>query len=245
MITIVPAIDIMEGNLVRLYKGRFENRKAYETSPVEFAREVDGQGIEVLHLVDLDGARSGKVVNWDVIRGIVENTKLKVDFGGGIQSTEDVNKLFQIGVNQINTGSIAAKQPELYQSWIREFGPDRIILSADTRNKTIYVDGWQKDTGLGISDFIRQSVELGIRHISVTSIEKDGMMTGPDNKLYRDLCDEFPEISFTASGGVSAVEDIIALESTGVSNVIVGKAILDGRISLEKVKEINSKEDVD
>lgn len=232
---IIPAIDIIDGKCVRLTQGDYTKKKVYNENPLEVARDFEHAGLAYLHLVDLDGARAGKVINWKVIESITQNTKLSVDFGGGIKTEEEVIRLFESGVSQVNLGSIAVKDPSLVEGWIRKFGAGKIILSADVRNEKIAVSGWSKDSAIEIADFIQDYIRMGITYVTCTDISTDGMLQGPNIGLYSKLLDKFPSIKLVASGGVSNMEDIQQLKRIRIDGVIVGKAIYEGKVKLKEL----------
>ena len=232
---IIPAIDIIDGKCVRLTQGDYTKKKVYNENPLEVARGFEHAGLAYLHLVDLDGARAGKVINWKVIESITQNTKLSVDFGGGIKTEEEVIRLFESGVSQVNLGSIAVKDPSLVEGWIRKFGAGKIILSADVRNEKIAVSGWSKDSAIDIADFIQDYIRMGITYVTCTDISTDGMLQGPNIGLYSKLLDKFPSIKLVASGGVSNMEDIQQLKRIRIDGVIVGKAIYEGKVKLKEL----------
>lgn len=233
---IIPAIDIIDGKCVRLTQGDYAQKKIYNENPLEMARTFEEAGFKYLHLVDLDGAKAGKVVNWEVIDSITKNTKLNVDFGGGIKTDDEITKLFQAGVRQVNLGSIAVKDAARVQGWIRTHGAEKIILSADVKKEKIAIGGWLEDSSISVFDFIRDYLEKGIRYVTCTDISTDGMLQGPNAGLYKKLLETFPQVKLIASGGVSGVKDLEELEKINIDGVIVGKAIYEGRISLEVLK---------
>ena len=235
---IIPAIDIIDGKCVRLTQGDYTQKKVYNENPLEIAQSFEDAGLKYLHLVDLDGARTGKVTNWRVIDTITSNTKLEVDFGGGIKTSEEVAKLFDSGVRQVNLGSIAVKNPKLVGEWIDSHGADKIILSADVKNEMIAIGGWMENSTIPIIDFIRDYLKKGIRYITCTDIGTDGMLKGPNVDLYKKLLESFPDIKLIASGGVSSIEDLDALRKLNVDGVIVGKAIYEGRIELKALSKL-------
>jgi phosphoribosylformimino-5-aminoimidazole carboxamide ribotide isomerase len=202
------------------------------------ARSFEDAGLTHLHLVDLDGAKAGKVVSWQVIEKVTRGTSLKVDFGGGIKTTDEVNSLLEIGVKQVNLGSIAVKQPEKITEWISQFGADKIILSADVKNEMISLDGWQQNSTINIVTFLRDYIHRGITHVTCTDIGTDGMLTGPNIELYKKILLSFPQLNLIASGGVSSLEDLQELRLIGADGVIVGKAIYEGRIALQDLNNI-------
>lgn len=231
MIELIPAIDIIGGECVRLSQGSFDRKKVYAGKPEDVALRFEQLGIRRLHLVDLDGARAGHVVNLDVLETIAERTSLVVDFGGGLKSDDDVRRVFNAGAAMITAGSVAVKDPELVKDWLEVYGPSKIILGADARNGLISVSGWQERTSLELPDFIRSWTEAGIQKIICTDIGADGMLEGPNVGLYRELTGAFPQCELIASGGVSDMNDIRTLEEAGVSGVIFGKAYYEGKIT--------------
>ncbi|MFZ6010912.1 MAG: 1-(5-phosphoribosyl)-5-[(5-phosphoribosylamino)methylideneamino]imidazole-4-carboxamide isomerase [Bacteroidota bacterium] len=235
---IIPAVDIIKGQCVRLTQGDYDTKKVYYEDPLEVAKMFEDAGIQYLHLVDLDGAKAGQVTNWDVVKSIAGNTRLHVDFGGGIKTEKEISKLFDLGVRQVNLGSIAVKSPEVVYGWIEKFGPDKIILSADVKNNKVAISGWLEDSAILITDFIERYLQHGIRHITCTDISQDGMLSGPNIELYKNLSKLYPTIKFIASGGVSSLDDLKALKKVAVDGVIVGKAIYEGRIPLHELTTI-------
>ena len=235
---IIPAIDIIDGKCVRLTQGDYALKKVYNEHPLEVAKRFEDAGLQHLHLVDLDGAKAGKVINWNVIDSITTRTSLNVDFGGGIKTDEEISKLFKAGVKQVNLGSIAVKNKLLVQRWIETYGSDKIILSADVKNEKIAISGWMEDSSISIYDFIRDYLEKGIRYITCTDISTDGMLQGPNVALYRKLLEAFPEIKLIASGGVSSLNDLRDLQKINIDGVIIGKALYEGRISLSDLSTL-------
>ncbi|MGC3945393.1 MAG: 1-(5-phosphoribosyl)-5-[(5-phosphoribosylamino)methylideneamino]imidazole-4-carboxamide isomerase [Chryseolinea sp.] len=235
---IIPAIDIIDGKCVRLTQGDYAQKKIYNENPVEVAKSFEAAGLTHLHLVDLDGAKRGQVVNWHVVESITSQTALQVDFGGGIKTTEEIERLIKLGVKQVNLGSIAVKQPEKITEWLKQFGRDRIILSADVKNEMISINGWQHDSSINIITFLRDYIQRGIAHVTCTDISTDGMLSGPNVDLYKVLLLSFPQLHVIASGGVSSIDDLRELQTIGVDGVIVGKAIYEGKISLEQLATI-------
>ena len=232
---IIPAIDLIDGKCVRLTQGDYAQKKVYNENPLDVAKWFEDQGLQYLHLVDLDGAKAGKVTNWKVVESITTHTKLVVDFGGGIKTDDEIRKLFERGVQQVNLGSIAVKEPQKVIQWIDEFGSDKIILSADVKNNTIAISGWQENSSINIRNFLRDYIENGIEYVTCTDISTDGMLTGPNIELYKTLILSFPQLHLVASGGVSNMEDLHELKRIGVDGVIVGKAIYEGRVKLEEL----------
>lgn len=236
---IIPAIDIIDGQCVRLSQGDYAQKKVYETDPVAVARSFEEAGLEYLHLVDLDGAKQGKVTNWKVVEAICKNTSLKVDFGGGIKTKSEIRQLLELGVKQVNLGSVAVKEPEKVSIWIDEFGADKIILSADVREERIAISGWTETSSLSIQDFIANYQTIGITYVTCTDISKDGMLAGPNVDLYTKLLKQFPSLNLIASGGVSSLDNLTQLKAAGLYGAIVGKAIYEGRIGLTELQTLN------
>lgn len=234
---IIPAIDIIDGKCVRLSKGDFKRKTVYRASPMEMARELQDAGIKRLHLVDLDGAKAKKVINLKVLRDISRKTNLEVDFGGGVQSREDLLKVFEAGAKQVTGGSIAVNNPDLFEGWLNEFGSEKIILGADVANGKIAISGWQEQSNWTIEDFLDYYLRKGVRQVICTDVSKDGLLQGPAVGLYRKLAKAYPELSIIASGGVGVLQDLKDLKSTGVAGAIVGKAIYEGKITLKELSE--------
>lgn len=232
---IIPAIDIIDGKCVRLTQGDYAQKKIYNEDPLAVAESFEDAGIKYLHLVDLDGAKAGAVKNWAVVKAITSATKLQVDFGGGIKKEDDITRLLDHGVKQVNLGSIAVKDPKLVFQWISKFGADRIILSADVKNELVQISGWMENASITIEDFVQDFEQHGIRYITCTDISTDGMLSGPNEALYQKLVKRFPGIQWIASGGVSAVSDLEKLKTLGMDGVIIGKAIYEGKVKLEEL----------
>lgn len=235
MIEIIPAIDIIDGKCVRLVQGDFRQQKNYSDHPLEVAKLFEGAGIKKLHLVDLDGARQKKIVNHKVLEQITSNTSLQVDFGGGLQSDSDLELAFSCGARQITGGSVAVKNPSLFESWIHKFGEEKIILGADAKHEMIAVSGWQEITALPVLDFIGDYLAKGIKYVFCTDVSKDGLLQGPSFDLYEKIIREFPGIKLIASGGVTTMEDIVRLNEMGAYGAIIGKAYYEGNIKLEEL----------
>jgi phosphoribosylformimino-5-aminoimidazole carboxamide ribotide isomerase len=235
---IIPAIDIIDGKCVRLTQGDYAQKKVYNENPLEVAKEFEDAGLKHLHLVDLDGAKAGKVKNWKVVESITNQTKLKVDFGGGIKTKEEIKQSFDAGVVQVNLGSIAVKNPPLVEGWIKEYGQDKIILSADVKDEMIAIAGWMENSTIPLAEFIKGWIDKGIRYITCTDIRTDGMLQGPNVELYRKLLKTFLSAKLIASGGVSSIGDVQNLKKINVDGVIVGKAIYEGRIALADLRGI-------
>lgn len=232
---IIPAIDLIGGKCVRLSQGDYSSKKEYHDDPLEMAKRFEGVGIRRLHLVDLDGAKAKKIVNADVLQRICAGTSLQVDFGGGIQSDEEIEKAFQLGAKQVTGGSIAVKNPVLFEAWIAKYGSEKIILGADAKNKKIAVGGWEETTSVDLIPFIKDYVTKGISYVICTDVAKDGLLQGPSVDLYKEILQEIPDLKLIASGGVSSVKDLEELEKIGVYGTIVGKAYYEGRVTLEEL----------
>lgn len=237
MIEIIPAIDIIDGKLVRLTKGDYDSKKEYSQDPLEVAKRFESIGIRRLHVVDLDGAKGGHIVNYKVLEQIAGGTNLSVDFGGGIKSDEDVRIAFESGAQMITGGSIAVKQPQLFLSWLEKYGSDRIILGADIKDGCIAVQGWLESSDARWQTFLQSYVHRGVKKVISTDISRDGMLSGPSIELYKDMMQEFPELYVIASGGVSCMQDVIQLDAAGVPAVIMGKAIYEGRITFQELEQ--------
>jgi phosphoribosylformimino-5-aminoimidazole carboxamide ribotide isomerase len=232
---IIPAIDLIGGKCVRLSQGDYSTKKEYHDDPVEMAKRFEGAGITRLHLVDLDGAKAKKIVNASVLEGICSQTSLTVDFGGGIQANEEIEKAFQLGASQVTGGSIAIKDSALFQEWIRKYGSERIILGADAKDRKIAVGGWEETTSEDLIPFVKNYVSKGISYVICTDVAKDGLLQGPSTELYQEILQEIPELKLIASGGVSSMKDLEELEKIGVYGAIVGKAYYEGRVTLEEL----------
>ncbi|MFI5163691.1 MAG: 1-(5-phosphoribosyl)-5-[(5-phosphoribosylamino)methylideneamino]imidazole-4-carboxamide isomerase [Bacteroidia bacterium] len=236
MIEIIPAIDIIDGKCVRLSQGDFAQKKIYNENPLEVAKQFEEAGIKRLHVVDLDGAKQGKVINLKVLEQISSQTKLIIDFGGGIKTTESARQVFDAGAKMISIGTVAVKNPKLFQEWILKFGSENILLGADVKKEQIVVSGWTENTSISIFNFISENILLGIKNIFCTDVSLDGMLQGPALSLYNKVLKQFPSINLIASGGVNSIEDIFQLEKAGCSGVIIGKAIYEGKIKLLNLK---------
>lgn len=236
---IFPAIDIINGKCVRLIQGDYARETVYREDPVDVAKEFEAAGLTHLHLVDLDGAKAGRVTNWKVIDAICAKTNLKVDMGGGIKTRDDLQRLFDAGVEKANLGSIAVRNPGVVFDWIDAFG-DRIILSADVRNLQVAISGWQEASSLDVFELIAMYTNKGVAYVTCTDISTDGTLQGPATELYKAILLRFPQVKLIASGGVGQKEHLHELASAGVYGAIVGKAIYEGRISLEALNEFNA-----
>lgn len=233
---IIPAIDIIEGKCVRLSKGDYDTKKIYNENPLEVAKSFQDHGIEYLHLVDLDGAKSKHIVNHKILEQIASKTDLKVDFGGGLKTDEDLKIAFESGANQVTGGSIAVKEPEVFQNWLQKFGSEKIILGADAKNRKIAVSGWLEDSDEEIIPFIQKFENKGVSYVICTDISKDGMLQGPSFDLYKEILSETENIKLIASGGISEFDELPKLAELGCEGVIIGKAIYENRISLKQLE---------
>ena len=233
-IELIPAIDIIDGQCVRLTKGDYDQKTVYG-QPIEMAREFERIGYKRLHVVDLDGAKSKHIVNDAVLRTITTETNLTVDFGGGIKTDEDIEKAFDAGAAMVTIGSIAVTQPALFMGWLEKYGADRIILGADVRNGKISINGWKEDSTEDLLPFLKKYIDAGVKNVLCTEISKDGTLQGPAIALYKEVMAAYPDLHLIASGGVSSIDDIKALDQAGIPAVVFGKAIYEGRIDLEEL----------
>ena len=234
---IIPAIDIIEGKCVRLSKGDYSSQKVYSSNPLDIAKAFEENGIKYLHLVDLDGAKAKHIVNENVLAEICSKTNLKVDFGGGIKSDEDLKIAFESGANQITGGSIAVSNLALFQKWLKDYGSEKIILGADAINRKIATNGWLQSSELDVIEFIQNYEQKGVLYTICTDVEKDGMLQGPSCELYQEIIEK-TEINLIASGGVSSIEDLKKLKEMGCEAAIVGKAFYEGKITLKELSEL-------
>lgn len=234
---IIPAIDIIDGKCVRLTKGDYSQKKIYNERPLEVAMQFEDTGLKRLHLVDLDGARDGKVKNWKVLETIAGKTSLIIDFGGGIKSENDVQIIFNSGAALATVGSIAVKDENEFERWLVKFGAEKFFLGADVRDEMITVNGWTETTDLSVYDFIQKYINRNVQQIFCTDVNKDGLLEGPAIELYKNLIGKFPHLHLVASGGVSSLKDIEQLIDIGCKGVIVGKAIYENRILLKDLKK--------
>lgn len=233
----IPAIDIIEGKCVRLTQGNFGQMKVYRENPAEVALEFQNAGLEYLHLVDLDGAKKGKVVNWKVIDDIQSKTALTVDFGGGVNTSGEVEQLLELGINQINIGSLSIKEPKTFITWLHRYGAENFILSADVKNENVMINGWLEAARFRVLDLVDHFINEGLLYLTCTDIGSDGMLKGPNLGLYRKLKDRFPSLKINASGGISSIEDLKDLEYLQLHGAIIGKAIYEGVINLADLKK--------
>ncbi|MDQ3322472.1 MAG: 1-(5-phosphoribosyl)-5-[(5-phosphoribosylamino)methylideneamino]imidazole-4-carboxamide isomerase [Acidobacteriota bacterium] len=234
MIEIIPAIDLIDGKCVRLSQGDFARKKIYSENPLETAKEFEDFGLKRLHVVDLDGAKNGRVTNLKVLETIAANTNLTIDFGGGIKTDADVKSVFDAGAEMASVGSVAVKEPEKFWTWLDRYGSEKFLLGADVKGGKLAINGWQTETDLEILPFLQNYFARGARKVFCTDVSKDGLLQGAANELYAEILADLPELKLIASGGVSRIEDIDALEKIGCAGVIVGKAIYEGRIELKQ-----------
>ena len=237
MIELIPAIDIIEGKCVRLTKGDYATTKVYNEDPLEVALEIESYGLQRLHVVDLDGAKSKHVVNYRVLERIASRTSLKIDFGGGIKSDEDLVIAFENGAQMVTVGSIASQKPELFLKWLNAYGSDKMILGADTRDGFISVNGWQEESRQELLPYLGEYIKHGVKNVLCTDIHKDGMLQGPSIGLYKQIMSAYPTLHLIASGGVSSLDDISQLNEAGIPAVVFGKALYEGCFTLKELSE--------
>jgi phosphoribosylformimino-5-aminoimidazole carboxamide ribotide isomerase len=233
---IIPAIDLINGKCVRLTEGDYSRKTEYAQSPLDIAKQYQDHGIKRLHLVDLDGAKQGKVVNWQIAEQLALHTDLVIDFGGGVKTDAEVERIIGLGIEYVVVGSVAAKHPEVFADWIVRYGPNRFMLGADVRNEMIMVSGWLEQSSLSLMTFLEIQINQGISNVFCTDISKDGKLEGPAVDLYHKIKLAFPTFNLIASGGVSSMDDIHALATAGCNGVIIGKAIYEGRISIQDLE---------
>lgn len=234
---LIPAIDIIEGRCVRLMKGDFNRKTVYNDNPLEVAKSFEDAGLLRLHIVDLDGANGYPLKNINVLEKIAANTKLTIDFGGGLKRTEDINSVFAAGASMISVGSVVVNRPDLFAQWVIEFGAEKFLPGADILNNKIKIHGWKEDTGLDIFDFIQSLLHLNIQTIFCTDISKDGMMQGPSVELYKEILKQFPSLHLIASGGISCYDDLFILKEAGCTGAIIGKAFYEEKITMRQVEQ--------
>lgn len=234
-IELIPAIDIINGQCVRLRRGDYAAKTVYGEDPTKMACEFERRGFHRLHVVDLDGAKSRHIVNSHILRSITSATQLTVDFGGGIKTDADIEEAFDAGASMVTVGSVAVTHPHLFNSWLEKYGPEKIILGADVRDGKIAVNGWKEDSDLRLLPFLRDYVERGVKNVLCTDISRDGMLNGPSSALYAEVMKAFPHLHLIASGGVSSNEDIIQLDRLGIPAVVFGKAYYEGKIDIDKL----------
>lgn len=234
---IIPAIDIIEGKCVRLSKGDYSTKIIYNDNPLEVAKQFEAHGIQYLHLVDLDGAKSNHIVNHKILEQIALKTTLKIDFGGGLKSDDDLKIAFNSGAHQITGGSIAVKDPTIFKKWLHKYGNEKIILGADANNEKIAISGWLEESDESLIPFIQKYIDMGISYVISTDITKDGMLQGSSFELYKKILDKIEGIKLIASGGISTFEEIPKLAEIGCEGTIIGKAIYEGHITLKQLEK--------
>ncbi|MDH4461949.1 MAG: 1-(5-phosphoribosyl)-5-[(5-phosphoribosylamino)methylideneamino]imidazole-4-carboxamide isomerase [Flectobacillus sp.] len=239
MIQIIPAIDIIGGKCVRLTQGDYAQQKTYNENPLEVAQSFEDAGITRLHLVDLDGAKQKRIINHKVLETLASKTKLHIDFGGGVQSDEMIQLAFDYGAKQVTGGSVAVKNPELFESWLQSYGGEKIILGADARDEKIAISGWEEATEKSVYEFVGEYIKKGAKYTISTDVAKDGLLQGPSFDLYQNLQDQYPDLHIIASGGVATFDDIVKLNEMNIFGVIVGKAIYEGRVTLKQLAELH------
>ena len=239
MIEIIPAIDLIDGKCVRLSQGDFADKKIYHENPLDAAKIFADSGLKRLHIVDLDGAKSGKITNLRILEAIAAKTNLTIDFGGGIKTGEDIESVFSAGAKMASIGSVAVKNAAKFFEWINKYGSERILLGADVKGGKLAINGWQTATELEILPFLENYYERGVTQVFCTDISKDGLLQGTSNELYRQILTRLPRLKLIASGGVSSIKDISKLEKIGCAGVIVGKALYEGRIDLKDLVREN------
>ncbi len=234
---IIPAIDLIDGKCVRLTQGDYQRKKEYSDNPLEVAQRFADHGIRRLHLVDLDGAKQKQVVNLAVLEQITSQTSLAVDFGGGVQSDEDLQRVFDAGAKQVTGGSIAVRQPDTFRAWLQRYGADKIILGADAKDRQVAVSGWQERVATDVVDYISDYRQQGVRYVICTDVAKDGLLQGPSFGLYDEILTTAPDVQLIASGGITTVEDLRQLQQRSVYGAIIGKALYEGHIQLTDLQE--------
>jgi phosphoribosylformimino-5-aminoimidazole carboxamide ribotide isomerase len=230
---IIPSFDLLDGKLVRLRQGDFDQKTEYPANPLELALELEQAGIRRLHMVDLDGARTGRPANLHILAEVAARTRLQIDYGGGLRSIPSLKQVWDAGAVLFSVGSVAVLAQDEFGAWVEKFGPDRFLVGADVRERQIAVHGWKEQTQVSLFGFLHKMHSLGIRHVSVTDIARDGELSGPATDLYRDILAEFPDLQLIASGGISGISDLEALTAIGCSGAIVGKAFFEGKIPLQ------------
>ena len=238
MIELIPAIDIIDGKCVRLSQGDYDRVKEYSASPADVAKEMEDHGIQRLHVVDLDGAKSKHVVNWRTLEQIANATSLVIDFGGGVKTDDDLRIVFDCGAKMVTGGSIAVKEPATFERWLLKYGAEKIILGADVKEGKIAVSGWMEDSDSELMAFLGHYTQQGVQKVICTEISRDGMLQGPAISLYKDILSQYPDLHLIASGGVSSMEDIEALAQAKVPGVIFGKALYEGRITFKEIERM-------
>jgi len=236
---IIPAIDIIDGNCVRLRQGDYKQKTVYSASPAKVAKQYADAGLTYLHVVDLQGAKEKKIVNWDSIASIIAVPGLHVEVGGGIRTTDDIKKLIEIGVSRVVIGSIAAKSPELVEYWIKQFGAERIVVGMDVKDNSVAISGWLEDSHRAPMGFVLDLVKRGANIFICTDIARDGMLGGVNIDFYQNLKSAFPDLSLIASGGISTLEDVQVLKKAELAGVIIGKAIYENKLTIEELAKLN------
>ncbi|MCB0630192.1 MAG: 1-(5-phosphoribosyl)-5-[(5-phosphoribosylamino)methylideneamino]imidazole-4-carboxamide isomerase [Saprospiraceae bacterium] len=234
-LTIIPAIDIIDGKCVRLTQGDYDQKKIYNEDPLEVAQQFEDAGLTRLHLVDLDGAKASRIINHKVLEKLAGRTGLLIDFGGGLKSDDDVRIAFESGARQITGGTIAVKKPEVFESWLRQYGGERIILGSDVKDGYVAVSGWQEKSQLELFPFLEDYLQKGVQYTICTDVSKDGLLAGSAVQLYRQIREEFPELKLIASGGVTTMDELEKLQEIGCYGAIIGKAIYEQKISLKEL----------
>ena len=234
---IIIAIDIIEGKCVRLTRGDFNTRKIYNEDPLEIAKQIEDSGLKYLHLVDLDGAKNKRIENLKVLETIAGKTSLIIDYGGGLRTADDMNRVFNAGARQTTAGSIAVREPQLFLEWLKEFGGERLILGADFDERKVSASGWLENSDIDIISFISDFVSKGVKNTICTDIGKDGMLLGPSTEIYKEILGEV-KVNLIASGGISSMKDITEMKSIGCEGTIVGKAFYEGKVTLKELAEL-------
>jgi phosphoribosylformimino-5-aminoimidazole carboxamide ribotide isomerase len=230
---IIPSFDLLDGKLVRLRQGDFEQKTEYDANPLELAKELEAAGIRRLHMVDLDGARTGRPANLHILAEVAAHTRLEIDYGGGLRSIPSLKQVWDAGAMLFSVGSVALLAQDEFSAWVEKFGPDRFLVGADVRDRQLAVHGWAEQTEVSIFDFLAQMKKLGVNNFTVTDIARDGELSGPGIDLYKDILAQFPDIQIVASGGVRDVADLEELRGIGCAGAIVGKAFFEGKIPLQ------------
>ncbi|WP_020532017.1 HisA/HisF-related TIM barrel protein [Flexithrix dorotheae] len=241
MIDIIPSLSVIGGKCVRLSQGDYKNKTVYDESPIDIAKKFEDNGITKIHLIDLEGAKAGRVINYDILELICGHTNLEVNFGGGINTDGDINKVFEYGAKMITVGSLAIKNKNLFTSWLISYGRQKVVLSADALDRKIQIKGWQKKTDIDLLDHIEYYFERSIQYVKCSDVSRDGLLQGSSIDIYKDILKKFPELKLFASGGVSSLDEIKALEEVGVHGVIVGKAIYEEQITLSEIHQFFAK----
>ncbi len=230
---IIPSFDLLDGKLVRLRQGDFDKKTEYDANPLDLAKELEASGIKRLHMVDLDGARSGNPTNLHILAQVAAHTRLQIDYGGGLRSIPALKQVWDAGAMLFSVGSVAVLAQDEFGAWVEKFGADKFLVGADVRDRKIAVHGWKEQTALDITDFLKKMYSMGIRQISMTDIARDGELSGPAIDLYKDTLRDFPDLHLVASGGISSVADLEELTAIGCKGAIVGKAFFEGKIPLQ------------